>query len=367
MVIYRMNFDKRKATTAYIEISDRCQGKCPYCLRYRTRRDNPPSEVMSANLFEQVIDRLFELEILDRTKSYTLPLFNWGEPLLNHEINAILKILKMRRLYANISSNFIAKPEIDMAFIPVISNFTLSLSGFSQTSYGRIHGLSLERVLKNFEEFYAKVRKYSPATKITIAWHRYTFNEHEFWAAYKYFHRTGVAFAPVVAYLNDGAEMMAFIKGVLPEDRRKRAEKDLFLEDISRMLAYHRENSKGYRCPAWNFIVLDATGQLLLCCSYGTHDSDHVFGSIFDLSAEEIWERKFSDQVCRDCISYGLARWGYNQGNGVNRRWPSGGGTSHIKLWSAHNLMTAKIRKFVKKIPYVEKTYRKLKGSESLA
>ena len=239
------------------------------------------------------------------------------------------------------------------------------MSGFTLDSYERIHGASLNKVLSNFDDFYSEVRHYSPQTKITISWHRYTFNENEFWPAYNYFDRPGVIFTPIVAYLNDHFDMLSLIKGTLAEDRKISAEKDIFTEDIHRSIAYHRECSEDYQCPAWNYLVINETGQLMLCCGISNNDKDHMFGSVFEMSENEIWERKITDPLCRECISLGLARWAYTQGIGdpIKKAYPAGGGLSYFKLWVQHNynLRFDKIKQNVKKLPYSEKIIKRLK------
>ena len=353
----------RKASTVYIEISGKCNAKCSYCIQRRLKQAKHFGGIMSPILFEQILDYLFKLEILDKFNSYDICLYNWGEPFLNPEINDILQILKKKKLYGVISSNFIVRPDIDKECLPVISTLTFSLSGFSQDSYGRIHGASLDKVLNNFEDFYVKIRKYSLKTKIQIAWHRYLFNENEFWDAYRYFNRPGISFSPAIAYLNDLLEMIDFLEGGLPEDRKKQAEKDLFLNHIRKDIAYHKKKSKSYRCPAWDFLVIDETGQLSLCCGVTRYDSEHVLGNILEMSAEEIWKSKFSNPLCNKCLSSGLARWAYNRdiGGFHDKPWPSGGGLYHLKLWSQCNLVPSRVAKILRKLPNGEKIVHKLR------
>jgi MoaA/NifB/PqqE/SkfB family radical SAM enzyme len=319
---------------------------------------------MSPVLFEQILNHLSKLDILDKSYNTVISLFNWGEPFLNPEINDILRILKDKKLYASISSNFIVRPDVDKECLPVISALTFSMSGFRQDSYGRIHAASLDKVLENFNDFYVKMRKHSPKTKINIAWHRYTFNENEFWAAYKYFNRLGgIRFAPAIAYMNDGLEMMDFLENGLSEDRKKLVEKDLFVNHIRKRVAYHKEKSKGYRCPAWNFLVIDETGQLLLCCGVTGYDSDHVLGNILEMSKEKIWKSKLSDPLCNKCLSSGLARWAYSQdvGGFHDKPWPSGGGLYRLKLWfqwfslNVISLSKSNLGKILRKLPNGEK------------
>lgn len=327
-----MNISEQRASGVLIEISGRCNAKCPYCARQRFKQRYSGDNI-SPVLFEQIVEHLFKLEIFDKGNSCAIGLFNWGEPFLNPGINAILQILRKKKLYADISSNFIIKPEIENENLPVISSIKFSLSGFSQESYNRIHGATLKSVLKKFDSFYKKIREHSPKTSITIAWHRYLFNEDEFWDAYRYFNRPGITFEPTVAYLNDLSEMMDFLKGRLPEERKKQAEKDLFLDHIRKGIDHCSTLSKNYHCPSWDSLVIDETGQLLLCCAVTRFDSDYVSGNILEMSANDIWKIKSNNKLCSECVSSGIAPWLFNQGLYNRKPLPSGGGLGHLKLW----------------------------------
>ncbi|HVO66755.1 MAG TPA: hypothetical protein VMT12_09755, partial [Syntrophales bacterium] len=176
-----VDYSLRKAESIYIEISGLCNGRCLYCAQSRLREAKNFGSIISASLFERILKRLLELNIIDRSTTNSISLYIWGEPFLNPQINDILQILRKNDLYARISSNFIKSPEIESKNLPTIGVLTFSLSGFSQDSYGKIHGASLSKTLENFEHIYEKLRIHSPETLIYIAWHRYLFNESEFW------------------------------------------------------------------------------------------------------------------------------------------------------------------------------------------
>ena len=351
--------DVRKFSTCFIEISGACQSKCPYCFQQKKKLEKNYGAMMSPVLFERILDHLFEIEILEKPKDTVIILYMGGEPFLNPDINAILQIMKKRGLHTYISSNFMVKPEIDIECLPVISTLHLSLSGFSDESYGRIHGASLDQVLDNFEDFYTKIRKYSPGTKIDVIWHRYTFNEHEFWNAWKYFNRPGITFSPRLAFICDYFEMIDFLEGNLDDNRRIQVENDLFIEGMSKSLAYHKLKSKGYRCPGWDFLSIDEMGQLKLCCALLTeNDKDHIVGNILEMSAEEIWKEKLSDPICNKCSSSGLARWIFFQQevDGFKEKpWPSGGGLCHLKLWLQFNLTKPQLVQTAMNLPLGDK------------
>ncbi len=345
-----------------IEISGVCQAKCQYCMQYRLRRDNNFGSYMSPELFEKILVHLFDIKILDRQRSRKITLYNWGEPFLNKNVNEILQILRTYNQFANLSSNFIHIPEIDHGSLSIIKNLVLSLSGMTQDTYGRIHGHRIEEVLGNFDTFYALLREHSPDSKIYVSWHRYQFNEHELWDACKYFRRPGITFDPVTAFFNDGREMMDYAGGTLADSRMAAAKKDLFLENISKSIAYHRERSIGYKCPAWNSLAISEVGELLLCCTYSRYDT-HKFGNILELSADEVWKRKSSDLVCGQCISRGLARYYNHQSfdTPTERPLPPGGGLGNVMLrcdrkrigrkWkSARRAIKSAVRKSVRRV-----------------
>jgi MoaA/NifB/PqqE/SkfB family radical SAM enzyme len=287
---------------------------------------------MSPELFEQTLDHLFNIGILNACRPPPIYLYNWGEPFLNPNINDIISILKKNNLHAGISSNFIVRPEIDKGNLPVINDVRFSLSGFSQDTYGRIHGASLQRVLEHFEYLYKQISTHAPGTITTIAWHRYAFNESELWKAFKYFDRPGIFFNPVIAYLNDLPEMLSFANACLSDDRRRQAEKDMFLDHISQQLSYHRLRSKRYKCFMWNQLVIDEYGQLLLCCGFSNKGEDkrHIAGNVLEMSAEEIWQKKLSDPLCKTCIATGLPR-AIRRFN--NKPLPHGRLGDYCKLW----------------------------------
>jgi len=354
-----------KITSVYIEISGNCNAKCPYCARQHFK-NRYAGNYMSSVLFEQIIDRLLYLGLLksSKTTTSTISLYNWGEPFLNPEINNILIILQKNNLFANVSSNFIKKPIIEKENFKILSEVTFSLSGFTQESYGKIHGSNLKKVLNHFEEFYKEILNYAPTTRIKIAWHRYTFNEQELWDAYKYFDRPGISFNPVVAYLNDISEMQNFVDGELSYQRKLNVEKDLFLSHISKKLTDHK--SKHHDCFMWNYIAVDEIGQLLLCCGGTNNEQKYILGNILQMSIEEVWLKKIFNKTCKKCILSGIP---HALGPIGYKTLPSGG--KRIKYKLIYNLVfpngfsrtvLSKIAIMVSHIPYGVNIIKQIKN-----
>jgi len=352
-----MGNGKKKANNVYIEISGSCPGKCPYCAQWRLKSTKKFGKLMPHALFTQILDHLLSIEVIDPSITSIINLINWGEPFVNIEINQILKSLEDKGLSAGLSSNFIVKPNIEKELLSAISGLTLSLSGFSQETYGKIHGAQLEKVLNNFEWLYERFRKYSPETKISVSWHRYLFNEHELWKAYKYFKRPGINFVPEIAYYDDAQEMINFLRGKLSEDRMLQGRNDLFLNYLHKLIDRHRRQTKNYYCQQWDRIVIDERGQLLLCCGVTGYDSKHVLGKVLEMSAKDIWKGKSSDPFCKRCISTGFARFG----NTIRSYWflgkplPPGGGIHCFRLCTERNLDRHKLIQSLWELPKGDK------------
>lgn len=347
------NVAKNNVKALFIEISGVCNAKCPYCVQNRLRKDNHFGEVMSSKLFLQILNHLIEIKAIP--KSRIIYLYNWGEPFLNPEINKILEILKEKNLQAGLSSNFIFLPNFDKQLLSVINNITFSLSGFSQKSYGRIHGALLNEVLNNFEKLYEDLRKYSPKTKIKIAWHRYSFNEDEFWKTYRYFNRPGIVVCPVIAYINDNIKFRAFLKNKLPKEDLSKIEQDILVDRIDKGIMYYKRKSQNYHCPQWDYIVISEAGELLLCC--GLTRYDYVLGNVLDMTLEEIFNKKLADSYCDECVHSGLA--GFVHSPSIS--FPAGGDIKP-KIFYKFRRFISETASLIKKLPGGERVVATIKN-----
>lgn len=353
-----------RATSLFFDISGVCNAKCIYCAQRRLKVNKSYGKLMKPSLFAEILNYLIYIDIIDKNRVRNIPLYSWGEPFLNPEIDEFISILKTKGFKADLSSNFIIEPKINVNSLKNLNCITFSLSGFTQRSYGKIHGADLKKTLTNFELLYTKLRRVSPKTKILIGWHRYRFNEIEFWDALRYFNRPGVHFRPVVAYVNDLPEFVDFITNRIDPERKKQISEDLFVEHILKMLEYHKARSKGYQCPGSSSLVIDEEGRLLLCCGVTRIDSKHVLGNILEMTADEIIDNKNSDKLCDVCISSGLARWFYTPEceSGLELKWPAGGGSDRLKFWLKCNLSMSKAAWILKQSPLGDEVVRMTKN-----
>ena len=356
-----------RAGRVIIEIVGVCQAKCPYCAQNsgRARRQEKPNAYMPVEMFRDIVTHLAKSEAFVKRKVDRVYLYNWGEPFLAPAFNEYLEILKEHRLYAVVSSNFQKVPLIKPDNLPVINEVLFSLSGLSDDTYGRIHGGSIAKVLANFEAFNCALKQHSPASKIFMSWHRYRFNEHEFWKAYDYSCKQGIGFIPSVAFLNDLVELIQAAGDRLPTARKDDAQRDLFFEHMVNTIHQYKDHGRDYDCPAWDDVVVDEQGRLLICC--GT-DSQTSVGGVFDLTFDEMRERKIRSGLCKACKDKGVAEWAHNNFHDRNQLpWPSGGGVRSLRLKLTYNRMKVKsdIRHLLNNVAFGETVlgaYRKVKA-----
>lgn len=351
-----------------IEIAGVCQATCPFCAQNsgkQRRKEVAGSAYMPPELFRDIIAHL-RATVPVAKKVDRVYLYNWGEPFLAPALNDYLETLKSHGLYAVISSNFQKLATIKPENLPVIDEVLFSLSGLTQDTYGRIHGGQIEKVLVNFETFLAEFKRHAPKSRVFMAWHRYRFNEHQFWPAYRYSRAKGVGFLPTVAFLNDLPELVQAASDKMPAARKADAERDLYFTHMVNSFKQYRDGAELYDCPAWNDVVVDEQGRLLICC--GT-DGKTAVGSVLDTDYEVMRQRKIASALCQVCKTTGVAEWAHNNHHDRNQLpWPSGGGLSAVRLRMAYDKHKIKndVRHLLSKVAFGETlidAYRRFRHS----
>jgi hypothetical protein len=179
-------------------------------------------------------------------------------------------------------------------------------------SYKKIHGLNLEKVKHNFEKTYCLCQKHSPNTTFSASWHRYRFNEEEFWPAYRYFQKMGAKLNPVRAFLNDGFELNQFLNDRIAPKRLSKIQNEIFTEQLRNDLNACKNNSQNYSCPQFNALVISEKAELLRCCAYSRIDKFCNFGSVLEMSLGQLHKVKLPDAFCNVCIEKGIAKFIHN-------------------------------------------------------
>ncbi|HJK80401.1 MAG TPA: radical SAM protein [Methanocorpusculum sp.] len=277
------------------EVSGVCNAKCPYCCNGNgIASPKGQGHFISVELFQKIIDHLLSQKIIVGG-GQNISLYNWGEPLLHPHIEEIQQYLIKKSVPYNISTNGSIYKEI---LSP--TSLSISTSGFSQSSYDRIHKVNFQTVLINVEKFSHDI----DPQKILVKYFVYKFNIDEISAAKEYYENLGVRFQLFMPYFNDGNELMQYFRKELSPERYLQAKKDMFLEPFEYLRPLLSAGVQGCSFLKEEQLTIDETGQLLRCCTLRRTCPDYALGNVLNLTRDDIERlQKETPPICNHCIS----------------------------------------------------------------
>lgn len=284
-----------------LEISGICNAKCPYCLHRSNRVHSLVSKkFVDPYIFQDTLNTLLEKKLIDE-KSTITP-FLQGEPFLHPEINNIFKIIHDKQMPFKLSTNASIMPNIETDYISRLQSITVSMSGFTQSSYDRIHGFKLKNILKNID----KLAEMVGDEKIQVHFHVYKFNLNEVKAAREYFSKKNMNFLPIVAHIGNYSNYLAYAKKTMPKSEYKNLSRDLMLYHVDDFIKF---NSNFHCNIIDSVLVIDENQNYVTCCALPKNHKNYSFGNVKELSKDEVNKLKVSQDVCKECSEAGLAFW----------------------------------------------------------
>lgn len=270
--------------SVYIDsVGNLCQLKCPLCP-VGAQLLSQDRIIMSLETFQTILDKMSFLKAIE--------LYRSGEPFLNPEILAMIRLAHDRNIKVVISTHFsFSKPAVffDELVASGLETLVVSLDGTSQESYSRYRvGGDYELVLSNIKKMIeAQNRTRSKRPKIIWQFLVNRYNEHE------------IATAREIA---DSLKITLDLRPISLADNEPDIRHDRF--DIEeRKLAWLPKNDtyvsdcyKGeYRyplskeiCPQlFTRVMVMADGKILPCCE--VWDQESAFGDLLKESFDDIW------------------------------------------------------------------------------
>lgn len=301
-------------TTVYFEVSGICNAKCPYCVTgNKSVIDKFPGIEQRSNQFVTVenfrlaIDRLIELNLIGRDT--IICLYNWGEPLLHPNLKDLLRILKTKNIHFRISTNASKVLKFERGLLTHLDHLTISMPGFSQESYDRIHGFNFNKILLNIDRLLSNFREAGFTRKASIAYHIYQFNLGEIVLARDFCFKRKMNFSPMIAYINDYNLAISFLNKTLEYNKLDEMARNLLLYYVDELI---NKSPMDYNCPQYDILTVDSACKVLTCCNVAPDHQDYSIGSLFQLSREDILTKKKQQNICKECIGSGLAYWVHN-------------------------------------------------------
>lgn len=263
-----------------LDPSSLCQLQCPVCPTglenagevghgrafYRSGRT-----LLRRDLFTRIIDELGDY-------LFFVQLYNWGEPLLNPELNHFIAELGRRDIAVAIHSN-LSLPLSDEALTGLIENGTdrieASIDGFSQESYARYRRKGRFQLARDNLVRLAEIRdRLGAETRIVWNFLLFRFNEHEADTADAFCRERGIEFVRREAAIFEHQR-----EEFLPSHRRGEPTDDFFALQ-ARPFEPQTISSRPEQSCGWHYFysAINADGSLSPCCA--PWESDWDFGRI---------------------------------------------------------------------------------------
>lgn len=309
--IYNM---KVFAVRGSIDISGCCNAKCKWCATGVMNRHGECSknENVSIDQFIKIYSHLRESHLLFPFNE--LLLYNWGEPFLNCDYIKIIKYLHYNKQIFSVSTNAsVLQYASNEMIYKYCKTITFSMSGFSQSSYDKIHGFNFKKIKENVCKILKNARDYGFEGEAVLSYHVYKFNIDEIKEAKMYAESIGASFTPIYAYLASYQLMKEYLMGELDGFVRQEAERELLLRHVENLLSGCPSN---YACPLKDMISINAEGNVELCCCCDKTVSDYDWGSVFLIRSYKEWkklrENMLGCSTCEQCRNLGIAYWQCN-------------------------------------------------------
>ncbi len=281
--------------SVYIDpVGNLCQLKCPLCP-VGAGLLSQDCMIMPLETFKTILDKMPFVR--------TIELYRSGEPFLNPDLLAMIRLAHDRKIKIIISSHLsFSKPDIffDEVAASGLETLVVSLDGTSRESCSRYRvGGDYELVLSNIKKL-IEAKKMICSKKPEIIWQFLVnrFNEHEIVTAQR---------------IANDLKITLDLRPISLADNEPDVEHEPFsIEDrksewLPQNEAYVNDCYKGeYRYPLssgichqlFTRVMVMADGKILPCCEVWNEES--AFGSLLDASFDEIWfGRKYYEARAR--------------------------------------------------------------------
>ena len=266
-------------------------------------------EYMPAEEFQKGMEYMKENNIADENSM--IYLYNFGEPMLNPELNDILKYISANNYRCTLSTNASKYVEIDKGNIGSIQDFYITVSGFSQGTYQRVQGLKFEQIKSNIERYAKYFRDNNGANKMVLYYLVYQYNLTEMKEVNAFCKENGIRFVPAFGFIADYNLCNSYLeKDNIPEIDI--INKEMFTYYVNDVLV---GKPADYRCPQESNLVMDHNFNIIPCCRLNTKS---VLGNLYSCDLKKIKELKNSTKECNKCMELGQSYIAHNMPSAAN-------------------------------------------------
>jgi hypothetical protein len=257
----------------------------------------------------------------------SIELYNYGEPLLHPKLHEIIAWLHRADLGFGLSTNASRVKKFRGPVLENLEYLAISMPGFSQASYDRIHGFDFEMIKTNIIALTSNFRECGFRGSAFIAYHVYQFNQDEMDRACEFALDHGIGFNAYCAFFNDLGMYLDYLDSKMPYEQLKRASQELVLHYVEGL---RTSRPADFECPAWGELTLGERCQVLLCCAVDKSGGPGVLGDLFGMSSDAIQKAKAKHVLCKRCMAAGCAYLFYHPRKIPARPHPSADATVYV-------------------------------------
>ncbi len=287
----------------YFEISGICNAKCRWCPTGKSNLSKTSSgKFVDFDDFKRAIFYLRDNGFIGLNTQ--IALYNWGEPFLHSKFKEIMKFLNTENIKTVLSTNC-SKAVLfeEDGILSNVQQIILSMPGFSQRSYDRIHGFNFKNILRNVLVMTRNFRSVGFKDRFILAFHIYQFNLNDILPAKEFAEQYQIQFMPSLANLNDMERQIQYLNNELEYDDLKQMTQDLFCFHLTdEAIAENRKQvPSDFVCPQYSLLNIDDDCNVITCCGDNTR-----MDKVINVKADEVNDWRMNSRACTVCLKAGL-------------------------------------------------------------
>lgn len=287
-----------------IDIVSSCNLRCPSCPVGNSWDRRTPVKYMRPDLLEAILEKA-----TSECRHLDVALYNWTEPFLHPRLGEMIRLVRAAGLSCGLSTNLNLINNLGDVMAADPGMLKISLSGFTQETYGVTHRRGdIEVVKRNMVEVARERDRIGASTRVEVIFHRYLGNHGEEEQMRDYAQSLDFEFTPVWAYLMPYEKLLAFATDG-QEDVQLTADDRVLIERLALPLDRALKAARRKKTPGCVLrdqqMALTAAGDVMLCCT--TFDQGtYKLGTYLDTSLADLQDMKLASRHCGQCMSHGL-------------------------------------------------------------
>jgi MoaA/NifB/PqqE/SkfB family radical SAM enzyme len=286
-----------------VDVVAGCNLRCPSCPVGNSPGANTARGYMTPELLGEIVDKA--RAECERVK---FSLYNWTEPFLHPRLHEMVGAARSRGVRCGISSNFNIIRNIDAVMEANPTYLKMSVSGFTQESYGVTHEKGDIEVVKENMAIVAEAKRRARATtRLTVPFHRYLGNHEDEERMRGYAESLGFEFNPAWAFLMPLEKALAFADPETTDVTLTETDRAIIAR-LALPLDQAIAESRTHPMPCKlrdEQMTIDCQGNVMLCCT--VYDSERYrLGSYLDMPLEKLQALKYEHPQCESCMRNGL-------------------------------------------------------------